>query len=142
MGETGQVVELDGDFVKIRMTRQKACEKCRACAPSVDGMHMYLSAQNACGADVGDWVSVDLDGGFFLRAVLIMYGLPLVMLLAGFGLGTGAAGVLGIPLEELAGFASGIMLAALTYFVISRLQHKIDRGKNAPVATRKVEAAE
>ena len=140
MGETGQVVECDGQFVKIRMIRQKACEKCRACAPSMDGAHMYMSAQNGCDAEVGDWVSVDIDGGFFLRAVLIMYGLPLVMLLAGFALGTGAAHALLLPFGELIGFSSGIALAALTYFVISRLQHKIDRRKNAPVAVCKVDA--
>ena len=139
MGEIGQVVECDGEFVKIRMERQKACEKCRACAPSVNGKHMYLFAQNACDAGVGDWVSIDLDGGFFLRAMLIMYGLPLVMMLAGFGLGLGFAHILSLPLGEIIGFAAGIALAALTYFVINKLQHRIDRAKHAPVAMRKID---
>ena len=132
-------MECDGDFVKIRMQRQKACEKCRACAPSMNNEHMYMTAQNACDADVGDWVSIDLDGGFFLRAMLIMYGMPLVMLMAGFGLGLSFANVLSLPLGEIIGFVSGVALAALTYFVINRLQHKIDRSKHTPVAVRKVD---
>ena len=139
MSEIGQVVECDGEFVKIRMERQKACEKCRACAPSVNGEHMYMIAHNACGADVGDWVSIDLDGGFFLRAMLIMYGLPLMMLLAGIGLGLGFAHILSLPLGEIIGFAAGVAMAALTYFTINKLQHRIDRAKHAPVATQKVD---
>ena len=140
MGEIGQVVECDGQFVRIRMARQKACDKCRACAPSAEGDHMYMNALNNCEAAVGDWVSIDLDGRFFFRAMLIMYGLPLVTLLAGFGLGHSAANALLLPLGEVIAFACGIALAALTYYVISKLQHKIDRGKNSPVAVRKVDS--
>jgi len=140
MGEVGQVVEADGGFVKVRMKRRRACEKCRACAPGIDGEHMYLSASNVCGAEVDDWVSVDLDGSFFLKAVLIMYGLPLVTLLLGFGLGLGAAYVLTLPLGELVGFATGVAFAGLTYYTISRLQHRINRGNYTPVAGRLVDA--
>ncbi|MCL2616441.1 MAG: SoxR reducing system RseC family protein [Defluviitaleaceae bacterium] len=136
MDEVGQIVASDGDFVQVRMKRQKACDKCRACTIGHDGKHMILHAQNACGASIDDWVSVELDGGFFLRAVLIMYGAPLVTLLAGFVGGTLVAGALGLPLSEIIGFATGVAFAALTYVVIKKLAHKIDRKKNAPVAAR------
>ena len=142
MGEIGQVEERDGEFIKVRMPRQKACEKCRACATSLQGEFMQMRAQNACDADIGDWVSIDLDRGFFLRAVLIMYGAPMLTLLAGFWLGVNAAEALSLPLSEPIGFVSGITLAALTYFGISKFQAGIDRSKHTPIAVRKVDAPE
>jgi len=142
MGEVGRVVEVDGDYVRVRLKRHKACEKCRACAPGTDGEHMYMNAINSCNADVDDQVRVSLDGGFFLRAVLIMYGLPLAAMLAGFGAGHLAADALALPLGELVSFASGIASAAAVYVGINRLRHRIVRGNYTPVAGSIMEDAE
>jgi len=139
MGEIGHVVEKDNEFIKVKLQRQKACEKCRACAPSADGSHMILSAKNECDADVDDWVSIEIDNSFFLYAVLIMYGIPLVTMLLGFGAGLWAAHMLWLPLGEIIGFLTGVVFAVITYVIIRMFEHKIDRKKSAPVATHKVE---
>ena len=136
MEETGQVIAQEGDMVKVSIKRQKACDKCRACTPSENGTHMQVLAANLCGAVVGDWVQIELESSSFLRAVLIMCGLPLVALIAGFGLGLWLAQVFSLPAPEPISFFVGIILATLTYTAISHFSRKIKHTKYTPTATR------
>ena len=139
MGERGQVVGMDNEYLKVQIQRNKACEKCRACMPSSDGTHMILNAKNECDAEIGDWVSIDLDNSVFMYAVMIMYGIPLVTMLMGFGLGLWIAHILWLPLGEIIGFLTGVAFAAITYIIIKLFEHKIDRKKATPIATHILE---
>ena len=87
MAEKGRVIELKDNFAVVSMTRKEACAKCRACVAGFSEKEMLIEAENLCDAQVGDWVEITLSENGFLSAVMIMYGLPMVGLMAGFLLG-------------------------------------------------------
>ena len=134
MIEKGQVIEiLPDNYAKILMKRSDACEKCKACAGS--GNDMIVVAYNPDAACVSQWVSLSLESKYFLSAVFILYGLPLLSLLIGT-----AAGYYGAELfhfdkySPLVGLIVGIVLTLLTYRIIKRFDHKIQKSYYTPTA--------
>ena len=83
MAEKGQVIGIKNNFAVVRMERTEACAKCRACIAGLKTQDMIIEAENVCGADVSDWVLVEIAGGKFMSAVLIMYGIPFASFIAG-----------------------------------------------------------
>ena len=75
MAEKGIVMERKDNLAVIKLKRQEACAKCRACVAGMSEQEMIMEAENACNAQVGDWVELELVGNSFLEAVLIMYGI-------------------------------------------------------------------
>lgn len=118
MGETGKVIHTEDGLVTVVMERTEACAKCRACTMGMTTKEMLISAKNLCGAKLDDWVNIELDGNDFLQAILIMYGLPLVFMLAGFGAGYGASGYIIPDAREILGFFTGFCAMLLSYAVI------------------------
>jgi positive regulator of sigma E activity len=94
---------------------------------------MLVDAVNACGAAIGDEVSIELTSGNFLKAALIMYGLPCAGFMAGIALGYAAAWSLG-DARALAAFASGVAGAALAYAYITRAHKNWRVAETKPVA--------
>lgn len=78
MGEIGQVIQLKGNLAVVRIERTEACAKCRACVAGMKKEDMFIEAENDCNAHVSDWVEMELKDHGFMRAVLIMYGIPFV----------------------------------------------------------------
>ena len=75
MAEKGQVTQLKpNDKAVVRMLRTEACAKCRVCM-TFTSKEMILEAYNQCGAEVGDWVELELQQDGFFNAVMIMYAL-------------------------------------------------------------------
>ncbi len=109
----GTVTELSGDRATIAFRRSKACGDCHACV-SFGSDQAKTELKNTLGAKVGDRVSVELHSGSVMKASLILYGIPLLALLAGavagsfignlwtavFGIGAAALALLAIRLFE------------------------------------------
>jgi sigma-E factor negative regulatory protein RseC len=92
MIETGEVVRTGIGDVDVRIAPSGQCESCGACA-AVGANAMLLSGvADEHGARVGDEVEVDVPDGSRLRAALVGFGLPVLVLvaayLAGFLLGS------------------------------------------------------
>ena len=84
MAEVGQVIEKkDNNRLLIRLERQEACAKCRACSAGMQAKEMLLEAENLCNAKIGDNVEISLEETDFMKAVLIMYGIPFVCFVVG-----------------------------------------------------------
>ncbi|MDR1559592.1 MAG: SoxR reducing system RseC family protein [Clostridiales bacterium] len=134
MVEQGQVIELLPDnYVKIRVERTEACAKCGACA--LPGKDMTVIAYNPNGAGVSDYVTLSLESRYFLSAALILYGVPLLALLAGTAAGYYGAESLGLSaISPIAGLITGIVLTGLTYFVIRLFDLKIKKSLYMPTA--------
>lgn len=137
MGEIGKVMKTNGTTVEITFTRSEACAKCRACTAGLQKDEMHVTAENACGAEKGDWVEMDLADGHFLKAVLIMYGFPLLMLITG-GVGGYFLGKLIKTVNpEALGFILGMSLMTISYLIIAQID-KARKSRIIPVAIRKV----
>jgi len=134
MGETGQVVDVMGDSIKVQMARTEACAKCGACTAGLSREEMLITARNLCGAKLGDRVIIELDGGSFLSAVAIMYGIPLLALIFGFLAGQLLARHAGFGEYELAGFGTGLLLMVISYALIARGEKRRPKHRYEPVA--------
>ena len=74
MAEKGVVIGLkDNNLAVIKMTRQEACAKCRACIAGMAEKDMFIEAENICGAKVDDWVEVEChQTDLFMQCLLCM----------------------------------------------------------------------
>ena len=76
MAEKGQVTQIKpNNKAVVKMLRTEACAKCRVCM-TFSSKEMVMEASNQCGADVGDWVELEMQHDGFFNAVMIMYAFP------------------------------------------------------------------
>lgn len=137
MAEKGQVVETDGDMVVVKMRRTEACAHCRACLTGLSEQEMIINAINKCDAKTGDWVDIELyDNGFF-TAVLVLYGIPMLALMAGILLGYFLAPLIGAGnIKEPLSFIVGVIFTLFSYLWIKNNQSRWENKKYKPVAAR------
>ena len=79
MTERGVVVKLKGKRATVRFDRRSACDSCHMCAVTRDGMKVEVVIENTLGANVGDFVEVEMAQRFVLTAAAIVYVIPLVL---------------------------------------------------------------
>ena len=97
----------------VRLEIGEHCGQCAAnvlCRPA-DGDRRMMDVLDPIGVAVGDRVQVAVPGGAVLKASLLVYGLPLLLLLAGVGIGM-FIWPEGRPMRDLWSFLLGIGLAA------------------------------
>ena len=115
MGEAGLVEAVNTNTATVVFDRKSACEKCGACLARDN--KMTIIADNKIGAKPGDIVQVSMEKQAFFFAVLLMYTLPLVCLVAA------------LLLSEYLGAselvqAVAALLSATTVFIVLRMTDK------------------
>lgn len=127
LNAVGTVIETDGAKAKVAFKRQKACGDCHACA-SFGADEAVTEVENTLGAKVGDRVNIALHQGSMLKAVLIMYGIPLLMLVIGVFVGS--------RFSDLAGALLGIAGALGAFLILRLLEPRFaKKGEFAPKMT-------
>ena len=136
----GLVTEIKNDLAIVKIQRKEACGECRACFSGMTKTDMDIEAKNLCDAEVGDWVELELQDNAFFHAVIIMYGLPFLGMMAGFLLGYYAVPMV-IP--AISPVLSAVVLGAvgvLLVFAWIRSQNpRWESGKYRPLASKIVE---
>lgn len=138
MAEKGVVVERKKNLAVIKLTRQEACAKCRACVAGLSEKEMIMEAENQCNAQVGDWVELEMVGNSFFEAVLIMYGIPCVCFLVGLLGGYYWVMPRFFPATspDVPSFGIGILLTVVAYLVIRSQEHRFATKRFRPIAAR------
>ncbi len=136
MAEIGQVTEVKSESVVVRLFRQEACAKCGACTAGLESKDMFIEANNICHATEKDWVEIYLEETNFIKAVGIMYGLPLIGLLLGVVIGTFALSGLSNGMHDLVSFIFGLVGAGIVYVVIHLNESKFKTKRYRPKAVR------
>lgn len=134
MAETGIVMKEHGNLVTVKLERNEACAKCKACTAGLASKDMFLEAENLCQAKEGDIVTVSLEHTNFLKAVIIMYVFPLIALLGGIAIGYYVSSLLGWKAVEIVAIIIGAIFTAITYFVIRLNDEKFRTKEYTPVA--------
>ena len=102
---------LDHDYAEVFIARQSACSgdchKCSGCGAQQETV--FVKAKNRIGAMPGDKVIITSDNRQIFKAVLVVYVIPLVLLLAGYFAGYAAHWLPG--LTAAVGFLLGLALA-------------------------------
>ena len=80
-----RVLECDGDWAKVEVTRSAMCDGCSesgSCISSMEsGKKTVASARNPLGALAGDTVELSINEGVILRGTAVLYLVPVVFLL-------------------------------------------------------------
>ncbi len=120
--ETGTVISVSGDEAWVQTLRESACQSCKArhgcgqkaLAGLTGGQSRQIRVVNTLHAQPGDQVTVAIEESALLKASLLVYAVPLLLMVVA----TSLAGIFW-PGNELvaifaavAGLAGGLWLAA------------------------------
>jgi sigma-E factor negative regulatory protein RseC len=86
--ETGIVKSVDGMMARILIERKGPCDGCAVrgiCQTTDEGME--IDALNPIQAKVGQTVKVSMKAQTYLKGTLLVYGMPLVVFIAGIIIG-------------------------------------------------------
>ena len=135
MLRTGKVVSAKHGKLEVCFVRPEACAHCNACGEA------HESIVNIPGdAPVGSWIDVDMPEKQVLKASMIAYVLPLLLLLGGIALGT----VLFGPGKEPFAALLGILFMAASWIIlrlVDRRMRKNDVWQPKIVAIHEAEGA-
>ncbi len=115
--KAGEVLALEGESARVRLRREGQCAACSCaalCSP-FGTEWMIVSAANPLRAGVGDEVEVAYRTAGRRRAVVLLYLLPLLALLAGAVLGQESA-FLGDP--DVSAVAGGLAGTAACFLLL------------------------
>jgi len=88
MEEEGIVRQVDGDEALVALSDQGGCESCPSAGIChTAGNERQVRALNRPGARVGQRVKVAMHAQMYLKGTLVVYGLPMIVLVAGAILG-------------------------------------------------------
>ena len=127
--EEGIVVEVNGDIAKVAVLAKSACEKCAAsgvCHPGGDDS--FVEATNPLNAKKGQKVKVVLAPQLYLKASIILYGIPMAVFVAAAivakstAVRSGAEGS-----SDLWAFLAGAVSLVVSFFFIRRYNKKVER---------------
>ncbi len=118
MRQTGTVIAVNGSMATVRFKRTDACGKCHACF-TLNSTEADIELENSVGARIGDTVLIELHSGSVLNASLIMYGIPLVALIAGVVIGSAAG--------DMYAALGGVLFACGAFFIIRAFEPKFSR---------------
>lgn len=142
MREIGQVVSAKGGMAQVRFERSSACKKCGACMMSQSQQEMILNTENTLAASEGEWVQVDIESPMLIKASLITYIFPLLMLIIGLVLGYFINQAVHIfDNSEIAACILGLLLVVAAYYSIHLLEPRFRKNKRyAPQMVSLVDA--
>ena len=126
--EEGIVVEVTGDIAKVSIVAKSACEKCSASGICHPGEQEYMEASNPLGAKKGQKVKVVLAPQVYLKASIILYGIPMAVFVAaaiagknlGLRYGTESA-------SDLWAFIAGMVSMVISFLFIRMYNKKVEK---------------
>lgn len=121
----GTVESIEGTHIRVRILQAAACAGCagRSLCHSSESKekHIDVYTSDAASYTVGQQVEVQIKISQGLHAVLLAYGIPLLLLLATL------TGVIAITGDELAGTLAALGLLVGYYLIIYIKRDKITR---------------
>lgn len=124
MEEEGIVVEVKGGIAKVEIVRSRVCGGCHACTIGARG-RMVTEAENLVGAKKGERVKVEIPTPLLLKAVFMVYLLPLLGLVSGCVVGKWAAELLGFKASEIIGAMVGVWMLGLGFWITHRYDKRM-----------------
>lgn len=97
----GKVEKIEGQFATVSIERQDMCGECHACEVVGEVKKCTIKCKDLCKSQAGELVEVELEKSTFLKATALMYGVPLVGLIMGLGIGVMLPISIGTQVKEM-----------------------------------------
>lgn len=115
----GKVVKVSKNSTTVEIVRSAECEGCKACV-FASKKRMKIPVSNTVGAKAGDTVIVSPPPAKPITAYLVLFGLPLVMLVAGLLL---AVALTDKEAYYFVGIAVGLAVGLISVLTLDRLYY-------------------
>ena len=126
--EEGVVAEIDGNIAKVAILKKSACEQCAASSVCHPGDQEYLEATNPLGAVKGQRVKVVVAPQIYLKASIILYGIPMTALIAGAIIAKNIAQpYVGDARSDLWAFFGGAFCTFVSFLFIRSYNKKVEK---------------
>jgi len=126
--EEGIVVETASGNAKVEIVRKSACESCSAagvCHPADDS---YMDVVNPLGAVKGQKVKVVVAPQIYLKAAIVLYGVPVTSLIGGAIVGKILAlRYVGEANSDLWAFLAGALCLVFSFFFIKWYNTRVEK---------------
>lgn len=120
MRKEGIIIGKDQEHIEVMVLRQKGCgENCASCS-SCDDTEIIRARKNF-DVEIGDKVHVTAESQSVLSYILILYGIPLGLLIAGILISHSYFTIKNIEPVEIYSFIVGIIAFTASAFFIKRL---------------------
>ncbi|OGW38190.1 MAG: hypothetical protein A2X58_05160 [Nitrospirae bacterium GWC2_56_14] len=126
--EEGIVAEVQGSVAKVEILKKSACEQCAASGTCHPGDQELMEADNPLGAVKGQKVKVVVAPQLYLKASIILYGIPMAAMVAGAILGKNAAvAYAGEANSDLWAFIAGMTCLVISFYFIRLYNNKVEK---------------
>lgn len=126
--EEGIVAEVEGGIAKVAVTKKSACEQCAAAGVCHPGDQEFLEAANPLNAVKGQKVKVVIAPQMYLKASLILYGIPMVALITGAIIAKNlTAPYVGEERSDLWAFIAGMACTFISFVFIRSYNKKVEK---------------
>ncbi len=126
--EEGIVSEVEGNIAKVAILTKSACEKCTASGICHPGDEELMEAANPLGAKKGQKVKVVIAPQLYLKASLILYGIPMAVFIAGAIVAKKIAVSYGSEAHsDLWAFLAGTLCLVVSFFFLHAYNKKVEK---------------
>ncbi len=126
--EEGVVAEIEDGIARVAILAKSACEQCAASGVCHPGDQEYLEASNPLGAKKGQKVKVVLAPQVYLKASIILYGIPMAALIAGAIIGKNiSTRYVGEQNSDLWAFIAGVVCMLVSFLFIRSYNKKVEK---------------
>jgi sigma-E factor negative regulatory protein RseC len=126
--EEGIVAEIVDGMAKVSIMKKSACEQCAASGVCHSGDQDLMEASNPLGAKKGQKVKVVLAPQIYLKASIILYGVPMAVFIAGAIIAKNLAIRAGNEAgSDLWAFLAGTACLIVSFFFIRAYNKKVER---------------
>ncbi|HUJ17551.1 MAG TPA: SoxR reducing system RseC family protein [Nitrospirota bacterium] len=125
--EEGIVAEIYGDMAKVAILKKSACEQCAASGVCHPGDEELMEAANPLGARKGQKVKVVIAPQIYLKASIILYGIPMAAFITGAILAKKTAIAYGAADSDLWAFLAGTACLVVSFMFIRGYNKKVEK---------------
>ncbi len=126
--EEGIVAETVDGMAKVSILKKSACEQCAASGICHPGDQELMEAANPLGAKQGQKVKVVVAPQIYLKASIILYGIPMAVFIAGAIVAKNLAVNWGYEANsDLWAFLAGTACLLISFFFIRSYSKKVER---------------
>ena len=126
--EEGIVVEVIGNNARVSIMTKSACDSCAASGVCHPGEQEFMEASNPLGAKKGQKVKVALAPQVFLKASLILYGIPMAVFIGAAILGKNIGLKYGTEASsDLWAFVAGMACMVVSFLGIRMYNKKVEK---------------
>lgn len=140
MDRVGKVVNTNDGMASLEVRKVSSCgTNCASCSAACAQPPQVIEVINTLEAEAGDFVEIQADNGRVLKYMLLLYGIPLLFLIVGFGLGHSYLVNQNIANYEILSLLIGIVAMAIGGLVVRLIDKRSNvKSENINFMVRKL----